>query len=342
MSLDERHLLRLSDDVGLLEHARGPIPRREHGYCLDDVARGLLLLSREPRLTPRLERLHEVYLAFVSHAHDHGRFHNRLGYDRRWQDGPALGDWWGRALWALGSTAAHGVRQWWVTEAKALFDEAATRRSPSLHSLVFAGLGAVEVLSRFPQDAVARSLLTDSVAAIGPIPTDPAWPWPRPRLEYAAATLAELLVVAGPLLDRPEVRADGLRVLDWLVELQTRDGHLSVLPVGGWDPHDCPPRFDQQPIEAATLASACVRAHHVTADVRWARPAHLAHAWFSGHNDAGIPLADPTTGGCADGLLSDAVSRNQGAESILALLSTEQLTRLYPLAFRAGLGTLRV
>jgi len=34
------HLRRLSDDVGTREHARGSIPLRDHGYCLDDVARG--------------------------------------------------------------------------------------------------------------------------------------------------------------------------------------------------------------------------------------------------------------------------------------------------------------
>ena len=41
------HLLRLSDDTGLFEHARGAVPRREHGYCVDDVARGLVVAARQ-------------------------------------------------------------------------------------------------------------------------------------------------------------------------------------------------------------------------------------------------------------------------------------------------------
>lgn len=331
--LDVRHLVRLSDDVGLFEHARGPVPRREHGYCLDDVARGLLLLTREPDLGPTVGRLQETLFAFVAHAHDAGRFRNRLGYDRQWQDSPALGDWWGRAIWALGSTAEHADRPWLATEAKILFDEAAARRSPSMHAMVFAGLGAAEVLTRNPRDPIARALLTDAVTAVGPIPPDPRWPWPQPRLEYAGATVAEVLIAAGSLLARPAVLADGLRVLDWLVTLQTHDDQLSVLPAGGWSPGQQPPGFDQQPIEVAVLAAACVRANAVTGDDRWAYAAGLAGRWFRGANDADVPLADPTTGGCADGLHADGVSRNQGAESTLAWLSTVQLERLHPHVF---------
>ena len=331
--LDERHLLRMSDDVGLFEHARGPVPRREHGYCLDDVARGLLLLSREPDLTPAMARLQETLFAFTAHAHVSGRFHNRLGFDRRWQDFPALGDWWGRALWGLGSTAAYADRTWLAGEAKVLFDEGAGRRAPSMHSMAFAGLGAVEMLTRHPQEDLARSLLDDAVTAVGPIPAVRTWPWPQPRLEYAGAAVAELLIAAGSVLGRPSVLDDGLRVLDWLVTLQTRNGRLSVVPVGGWSPSQHPPGFDQQPIEVAALAGACVRAHAVTDDDRWAHTARRAREWFLGANDAGIALADPHTGGCADGLRMDGVSRNQGAESTLALLSTVQLQRLRPRVF---------
>ena len=77
------HLIRLSDDTGLYEHADGPLPRREHGYCLDDVARGLVVLCREPELSAELVVLVERYLAFTAHAQaENGQFHNRLGPDR--------------------------------------------------------------------------------------------------------------------------------------------------------------------------------------------------------------------------------------------------------------------
>ncbi|HEY2765897.1 MAG TPA: hypothetical protein VGJ13_18100 [Pseudonocardiaceae bacterium] len=325
--LDFRHLLSLSDDVGLLEHACGPLPRREHGYCLDDVARGLVVLSREPHPDPASSRLQENLLAFTAHAHQDGYFRNRLGYDRRWQDAPSLGDWWGRALWGLGSTAAHADRPWVRAAARALFERGAGQRSPWPRALTFAALGAAEVLTRDPRDEPARALLAATVSAIGPIPIEACWPWPEPRLRYANGSVAEALIAAGSLLPAPATLADGLRVLEWLVDLQTRQGHLSVVPAAGWNPGDRPPGFDQQPIEVAALASACARAHAVTGDARWATTVVLARDWFLGANDAGASLADPDTGGGSDGLRADGVSTNQGAESTLALLSTLQHAR---------------
>jgi hypothetical protein len=210
------------------------------------------------------------------------------------------------------------------TEAKGLFDRAAGERPPSSRSMVFAALGAAEVLATDPTDGPARALLAAVVPAIGPIPVDGAWPWPEPRLRYANAAVAEALIAAGSLLSEKDVLADGLRVLDWLLNLQTHRGRLSVVPSSGWTPGQGPPAFDQQPIEVAALASACARAHAVTGATRWATGVLLAHNWFFGGNDAGVPLADPDTGGCGDGLGAHGVSLNQGAESTLALLATCQ------------------
>ena len=112
------HLARLTDDTGLLEHARHATPRREHGYCTDDVARGLVVTSRAPGRSPEAGRLSERYLAFLTHAQDlDGAFHNRLRFDRGWTDQPGLGDWWGRALWGLGTAAARSPAPWIRAEA---------------------------------------------------------------------------------------------------------------------------------------------------------------------------------------------------------------------------------
>lgn len=325
--VDYRHLLRMSDDVGLFERACGSLPCREHGYRLDDAGCGLVVLSRERRLTPELSRLQETLLAFTAHAHEDGRFHNRLGYDRRWQDQPDLGDWWGRALWGLGSTAAHADRPWVRAAARTLFDQGARHRASAPRAMVFAALGAAEVLTRNPRDLPARHLLDATVGAIGPIPAASGWPWPEPRLRYANAAVAEVLIAAGSLLPDDVVLADGLRVLEWLVELQTYCGWLSVVPSTGWEPGQQPPGFDQQPVEVAAIAAACSRAHAVTGDTRWSVTVRQANDWFRGTNDADTPLTDRTTGGCADSLRADGVSANQGTESTLALLRTGQLER---------------
>jgi hypothetical protein len=79
-------------------------------------------------------------------------------------------------------------------------------------------------------------------------------------------------------------------------------------------------RFDQQPVEAQTMASACLEAYRRSGDTRWITEARRAFEWFLGRNDLNLPLYDPTTGGCRDGLHPDRPNENQGAESTLAFL----------------------
>ncbi len=162
------HLLRMSDDTGLLEHARGAVPRRSCGYCVDDVARGLVVVSREEHPAPEVAKLAERYLAFVAYAlAPDGRCRNRLGYDRRWEDDPGSGDSWGRALWGLG-TAATAHRDAWVRrDALECFDTAARCRSISPRAMAFATLGAAEILRVHPSHAGARSLVVDAIGTIG-------------------------------------------------------------------------------------------------------------------------------------------------------------------------------
>ncbi|WP_405097077.1 glycosyltransferase [Micromonospora sp. NBC_01412] len=322
------HLARLSDDTGLFEHARHAIVRREHGYCTDDVARGLLVTSREPEPTGAVLRLAECYLAFLTHAQDaRGAFHNRLGYDRRWADRPGLGDWWGRALWGLGTAAARSPAAWIREEALVAFSAGAVRRSPAPHAMAFAGLGAAEVLRRHPTHAAAAALLADAAATVGTPSAEPGWPWPQPRLTYASAALAEVVIAAsqlrhdGPLLD------GGLRMLAWLRDVQLRDGRLSVVPAAGWGRGAARLRHDQQPIEVAAFADACATAGSVTGDPVWDVGVRQAVGWFLGDNDVGTPMWDPATGGGYDGLTPHGPNLNQGAESTLALISTLQHAR---------------
>jgi hypothetical protein len=325
------HLSRLTDGTGLLEHAQLAVARREHGYCTDDVARGLVVTSREPAPSPEVLRLAECYLTFLSHAQDPGgAFHNRLGFDRRWHDDAGVGDWWGRALWGLGTAAARSPVGWIRAQARTAFALGATRRSPHPRAMVFAGLGAVEVLRVHPGDPAATALLRDAAAAVGPPSADPHWSWPQPELTYANAALAEVTIAAGDLTADDHLLATGLRMLRWLWEVQTSDAILSVVPATGWRRGSVPDRFDQQPIEVMALADACATAARVTGDERWYQGVRAALAWFLGDNDVGTPMWDPATGGGYDGLTPRGPNLNQGAESTLAFVATVQLQRDLP------------
>ncbi|HEV7864454.1 MAG TPA: glycosyltransferase [Acidimicrobiia bacterium] len=319
------HLLRLSDDTGVLEHARGAVPRRQHGYCTDDVARALVVICREPSPAAALTALGERCLAFLGHAQtSDGASHNRLSYDRRWSDEAGLGDWWGRSLWGAGTAAARGRSARFRADALAHFEVGAATRSPAPRAMAFAALGAAEVLTVRSDHGAARDLLKSAADALSGTRPDEAWPWPEPRLAYANARWAEALMAAGWALEDDGLVDDGLRLLGWLLDLETSGDRLSLTPVGGWGPGEPRPGFDQQPIEAAALADACARAFLLTGEDRFVAGVSRAVAWFKGDNDTQVPMYDPQTGGGYDGLERDGRNDNQGAESTIALISTLQ------------------
>jgi hypothetical protein len=321
------HLIRLTDERGLFEHAELSVPRREHGYCVDDVARALVVVCRESSDAFTVRRLERHYLDFVIGAiAPDGRCHNRMAADGTWRDDPAIGDWWGRALWGLGVAAAQARSEPARIVALEGFRVAAQQRSDDNRAMAYAALGAAEVLHADPTDTAAGALLSDAVWCIGPNAPGRGWPWPEPRLRYAHGTVAQALIVAGAALRDTPTLDRGLVLLEFLLRVETRDGHLSVTPVGGRGPHDIGPRFDQQPIEVAALADACASAYRATDDPRWLSGVRLAWNWFLGRNDASTAMFDPAGGGY-DGLEATGPNLNQGAESTLAMLSTAQHAR---------------
>jgi hypothetical protein len=323
------HLDRLTDERGLFEHALYGVPRREHGYCVDDAARGLVVMCHEPEPGPTARRLARCYLAFVLDALDAtGSCHNRMTVDGRWRDEAAVGDWWGRALWGLGVAATSAPTPGMRARALGGFRIAAQRRSPHLRSMAFAALGAAELLTKRPEEIAARRLLTDMVAMVaGAGDRDPRWPWPEERLSYANASIAEALIVAGAALPDGPALSRGLGLLEFLLRTETRDGHLSVTPVGGRGRDDVGPGYDQQPIEASALADACGSAFLITRQSSWLAGVDLAWDWFGGDNDSATPMFDPRTGAGYDGLERHGRNLNQGAESTLAMLATAQQVR---------------
>jgi hypothetical protein len=323
------HLRRLTDDGGLYEHALLDVPRPEHGYCVDDVARGLVVVSREPVDEEDIHAdLRASYLAFVLEAQaPDGRFRNRRATDLTWSGPATVGDCWGRALWGLGEVVARPRSSTEGSAARLAFERGAAWWTPWPRAMAFAMLGAAGVHSAHPDDRAALELLAVGAQRLSrPAQTDD-WPWPELRLTYANAVIPEALLAAGSALGNDRMVDDALQLLEWLVRIQTYLGNLSVVPVGGRGPAEPITRFDQQPIEVSSLADAAARALRITGDAKWRRVITMAAAWFEGSNDSGTVLHDHVTGGGFDGLEARGRNENQGAESTLALLSTMQHAR---------------
>ncbi len=318
------HLKSMTDHRGLWEHAEFTSARYEHGYCTDDNARALIVVSRVRDSSSDLVDLAEIYLAFLTDAQlPGGGFVNRRNPDGSWSHGVGSDDSQGRALWALGTAAARGPTKAMRDIALATFAANHGFSSPSPRANAFAVLGAGEVLALHPGHGPARTVIERSVDHLH-FHDDPHWPWPEHRLAYDNARIPEALIVAGSLLPDAMLLDAGLSLLEWLVAVETRHGHFSFTPAGGWTLGEARPGFDQQPMEAAAMADACARAWALTGNARWADRVQRAAQWFMGDNDSELVLYDSETGGCGDGLGHDFANLNQGAESTLAALSVLQ------------------
>jgi hypothetical protein len=329
-ALDLGHLLRMSDGIGILEHAEFARPRPEHGYCTDDNAR-LCVLAHELSASNSggdehrrriLGRLASIGLRFALDAQEpSGEVRNRRGLGGGWTDDPAVNDSWGRAVHAYG-IARSGARSAWERRSAGIaFDRASRHRTHHLRSMAFAALGAAAVIETDPGNRGALDLLADTADLVWSARTTSDWPWPEDRLTYANAVIPEALIAAAAALDRDDELIDALELLEWLIDVESSPGHLSVTPAGGRGPGDPAPDFDQQPLEVAAIVAACRRAAlHDTPD-RWSARRQVAAEWFLGRNDRGQVMIDPISGGGYDGLTADGANRNQGAESTMAMLT---------------------
>jgi glycosyltransferase involved in cell wall biosynthesis len=327
------HVGRLSDATGILQHASFSVPRYDDGYCLDDNARALLLVTiiedAGTEDAKAIRALATRYLAFVNHAFnpDRGRFRNMMSYSRQWLDDCGSEDSHGRALWALGAVVGRSVEPGRQTLGGSLFHSAlpAVEGFTSPRAWAYTLLGIDEYLRAFQGDRnvqAVRKTLSERLLDLYRTTSDLSWPWFEDRLTYCNARLSQALLISGKRMDHEEMLSVGLRSLEWLATLQSSDSGCFA-PIGSngfYVRGNEKAQFDQQPVEACVMVSACLDAHHVTGHARWAQRARHTFDWFLGDNALKEPLYDPSTGGCRDGLHPDRVNQNQGAESTLSFL----------------------
>jgi len=327
------HLDRMTDSTGLVQHAIYSVPRRDSGYTTDDNARALRLCVRlwnqrpEPRMLDRVT----VYLGFLEYARGVGRgFHNFLGYDRHWLDAEGCGDSQGQVVRALAEVLASGLPDDYRALARELIDTAlptlADLRSLRAQSYVIlayghlwnAGAEAIEPLESVAWSAAQR--LADCYRRA----LRPGWQWFESRMTYANAVLPHALFLAAkrwPQEDFLEIARTSFAFLD---RETTAKGIFWPVGNEGWYPRgEEKASYDQQPVEAATMAETALTALDLLGGEEYLATFRRAHAWFHGCNSLHSSLIDVPSGACCDGLHASGVNYNRGAESTLAYLSTE-------------------
>jgi hypothetical protein len=328
-----KHLRLMTDGAGMLQHAKFTVPDRAHGYCVDDNARALIAvtMARDLHKTDAsLTELSAVFLSFMDDAFDHqtGRFRNFMSYDRRWLENIGSEDSHGRAIWALGIVAGSGFNEGQVAVATQLFHDAlpVLETFADSRAIAFPILGIQAYLRRNEDDHRVRELLQSLGGRLRDRFTQYAsedWNWHEEALTYDNARLPQALMACGQATDDSDMVSLGIDILGWLRDLQLDPSVGWFAPVGnqGWfHQSGAKAQYDQQPLEAAAMISACFEAYECTQSEEWDQLASTCFNWYLGKNAQQIKLYDHASGGCRDGLQIDGVNENQGAESTLSYI----------------------
>jgi glycosyltransferase involved in cell wall biosynthesis len=334
-ALNTSHLLSMTDDTGILQHAIYSVPNSSEGYTTDDNARALIVStllddSAAGAVNREYSNLSQRYLAFLWLAFNAntGRFRNFLGYDRRWLEDVGSDDSHGRALWSLGKVLGYSRDAGLRGAAGRLFEAAvpATLTFTSPRAWAFSILGMQAYLDWFPGDRAIqaiRNTLANRLLDIYERSHSATWKWFEKSLSYSNARLSQALILAGWRSGNQRMIEAGMESLKWLVAEQHRDDPEMFVPIGSngfFIEGSEKARFDQQPVEACATISACLEVYKLTEESHWLGEAQQVFRWFLGNNDLQVPLYDATTGGCRDGLHPDRINENQGAESTLSFL----------------------
>lgn len=320
-----RALDRLCDGTGILQHSCFSVPDRNHGYCVDDNARALMLANQ---LSGDFANRAETFASFVQQSWnpDTRRFRNFMRYDRSWAEAEGSEDSCGRTLWAIGSTAADGATTDLRIWARSMWQQCAAISDEfnSPRAIAFTMLGAHRLATEVPGDALARRILDAGAQRLQDWLRNcsrDGWLWFEPVLSYDNCRLPEALLAAATIFDDREMTETALAALDWIAKVQTSSaGRFRPVGSESFGTNRCPPLpFDQQPVDAWATVDAAAAAWRRTRSERWVAVARAAHDWFSGENDRGIAVANEQFGACYDAVTPHGVNLNQGAESVLAL-----------------------
>ncbi|MET0242089.1 MAG: hypothetical protein ABW174_01415, partial [Flavitalea sp.] len=323
------HIKRMTDDTGIIQHAKFGIPNLKEGYCLDDNARALLLvlMAHKQKRHPLTLELSPIYLSYIHYMqNDDGMFRNFLSFSRNFLDEVGSEDSFGRTIWSLGFLIANAPNDAYFQSGKEIFFAAAPNfeKLNSIRSIANTMIGISYYLKNNAQDegmmGVLRRMaykLADEYAKY----KSASWHWFESLLAYDNAMLPLCLLHAAGILKDDNIANIAIESMNFLAEVTLKDGYLSVVGNENWyKENGTQSKFAQQPIDALAMVLMFHEAFHLTKDKAYLNQLFTSFMWFLGENDLRMSLYDFETKGCCDGLESYGVNRNQGAESTLAYL----------------------
>lgn len=322
------HIRRLTDDTGIVQHAKYGIPNLKEGYCLDDNSRALImaLMTYQQYHNRDALNLLPVYLSFIHYMQrEDGLFRNFLHFNRNYLDEIGSEDSFGRTIWALCYLMWDAPNNSYREFAHELFNKSypVFKKLKYLRGIANTLIGIAYYMKSYPADEGMSDTLTELtdklIDAFAEHSTE-NWQWFEDKMIYDNGILPLALLHSYEITGNLKVRKVALQSLDFLRKKTMQKGHLVPVGNNGW----CHKKdgeaavFDQQAIEAMAMVLMFGQAYEVTKDPQYLNDMSTSFMWFMGKNELHIPLYDPETHGCSDGLECNSINRNQGAESTLA------------------------
>jgi len=323
------HIKRLTDDTGIIQHAKFGIPNLKEGYCLDDNARALLMVLmayRQKKDSLALE-LSPIYLSYIHYMQNKdGTFRNFLSFNRNFLDEIGSEDSFGRTIWALGYLLGNAPNDAYYQTGKLMFFDAAPNfeKLRSVRSIANTMIGISYYLRSNPSDDVMTERLRNFAHTLIKHYEDNStgdWKWFEPLLAYDNGILPLALLHSAEILNDDKITRTALDTMNFLTGITLKDGYLSIIGNKEWYKKDGErSMFAQQPIDALAMVLMYHQAFHLTKNKEYLNKLYTSFMWFLGENDLRMSLYDFETKGCCDGFENYGVNRNQGAESSLAYL----------------------
>lgn len=323
------HIKRMTDDTGIIQHAKFGIPNLKEGYCLDDNARALLMVLmayKQMKLPLALELL-PIYLSYIHYMqNEDGTFRNFLSFRRDFLDAQGSEDSFGRTIWALGYLLGNAPNDAYFQSGRQIFFDAVPNfeKLKSIRSIANTIIGISYYLQSSPNDEAIRETLRKlAYKLVDQYKRNKTenWVWFEELLAYDNAILPLSLLHAAGILNDENIRDTALETMHFLSAITLKEGSLSLVGNENWYMRDGESStYAQQPLDALAMVLMFHQAFHLTKDKTYLNKLYASFMWFLGENDMRMCLYDFETKGCCDGLESYGVNRNQGAESTLAYL----------------------
>ena len=326
-NINLQHIFRLTNHVGIVQHAAFHIPNHHHGYCLDDNARALQLTMMVRHFYPqeKVENFIDIYFSYLLYMQkSNGNFHNFLGYNMQFLDDECTPDAFGRTIMALGAALKFDDDQRYRKITEQLLSNALPHINnlSSIRSVAYTLTGLIWIYQTYPGPHYLDNYISPLAAYIAreySLCNKKDWNWFEEIISYDNAMIPYSLLLAYQITKVHTYKEYGILSTEFLDSILFKDDHLRLIGNDGWHcKGDLNNKRGQQPIEIPSLLLLYNLCKELNIDENLKGSVQSCYNWYFGLNSEKLVLYDKKTQGCHDGLEFQSVNLNQGAESTIA------------------------